>query len=164
MFLQDFTQWPFWILKWGDLTFSCQNSMCFLLITVKIKNGRRISKVQQYPEERKGGVWKTTSKRGRYLIVFFISLKISKIEWNKCWNFVTVLSNFSMVSLPNFCKAIFPIILFIILQTWLQGLDPNLQWGEAALALYEKEVGPKPEKVCHFGFFFLEHVFSENLE
>ena len=25
-----------------------------------------------------------------------------------------------------------------------------------ALTLYEKEVGPKPEKVCHFGF--LKHV------
>ena len=29
-----------------------------------------------------------------------------------------------------------------------------------ALALYEKEVGPKPEKVCHLEFF-LEHMLSE---
>ena len=65
-----------------------------------------------------------------------------------------------MVSLPNFRKGIFPIILFIILQTWLQGLDPNLQWGDAALALYEREVGPKPEKVCHHDFPF-KHVFFE---
>ena len=28
-----------------------------------------------------------------------------------------------------------------------------------ALALYEEEVGPEPEKVCHFGF--CEHVLLE---
>ena len=32
----------------------------------------------------------------------------------------------------------------------LQGLDPNLTSYEAALALYKREVGQKPEKVCHF--------------
>ena len=32
----------------------------------------------------------------------------------------------------------------------LQGLDPSLIGYEAALALYEREVGQKPEKVCHF--------------
>ena len=37
----------------------------------------------------------------------------------------------------------------------LQGLNPELSGYEAALALYEREAGPKPEKVCHLGFFFL---------
>ena len=32
----------------------------------------------------------------------------------------------------------------------LQGLDPELSGYEAVLALYEREVGLKPEKVCHF--------------
>ena len=53
----------------------------------------------------------------------------------------------------NFCKGTLPIILFIIWQTCLQGLDPNLRFGEAALALYEKEVGPQPKKVRHLEFF-----------
>ena len=38
----------------------------------------------------------------------------------------------------------------------LQGLDPRLSGYEAALALYDREAGPKPEKVCHL--FFFEHV------
>ena len=38
----------------------------------------------------------------------------------------------------------------------LQGLDPSVSGYEAALALYEREAGPKPEKACHFVFF--EHV------
>ena len=37
----------------------------------------------------------------------------------------------------------------------LQGLDPSLSSYEVALALYEREAGPKPEKVCHF---FFEHM------
>ena len=135
--------------------------MCFLSIILEganffvfeKKNGRRISKVQGHSEEGKGGVSKTTSERGRYPIISFISIGLSKIKWNKCWNLVTVLSNFSVISSSNFYNGIFPIIVLILLQTWLQGLDPNLQWGEAALALYEKEVGPKPEKVCHLDFF-----------
>ena len=32
---------------------------------------------------------------------------------------------------------------------------------EAVLALYERKVGPNPEKVCHF--FFSEHVLLEDL-
>ena len=44
----------------------------------------------------------------------------------------------------------------------LQGLDPKLSGYEAALALYEREVGPKPEKVCHFSFF--EHVLLTELD
>ena len=42
----------------------------------------------------------------------------------------------------------------------LQGLDPNLGAYQAAVALYEKEEGPQPEKVCHFGFL-LKHVRSK---
>ena len=44
----------------------------------------------------------------------------------------------------------------------LQGLDPKLSRYEAALKLYEREVGPKPEKVCHFIFF--EHVLLTELD
>ena len=47
----------------------------------------------------------------------------------------------------------------MLLKILLQGLDPNLQGHQAALALYEKEVGPKPKKVHHFGF--LKHVLLE---
>ena len=43
----------------------------------------------------------------------------------------------------------------IVLLDILWGLDPELSSYEAALALYEREVGPKPEKVCHF--FFRTH-------
>ena len=43
----------------------------------------------------------------------------------------------------------------------LQGLDPNLRGYQAALTLYEREEGLQPEKVCHFAFFFLEHMLSE---
>ena len=49
-----------------------------------------------------------------------------------------------------------------ILKTWLQGLDPNLVWSEAALVLYE-EVGPKLEKVHHFEIFS-STCSQENLE
>ena len=38
----------------------------------------------------------------------------------------------------------------------LQGLNPGLSRYEAALALYEREAGLKPEKVHHFVFF--KHV------
>ena len=34
-----------------------------------------------------------------------------------------------------------------------------MQGHVVAHALYEKEVGPKPEKVCHFGF--LKHMLLE---
>ena len=44
----------------------------------------------------------------------------------------------------------------------LQGLDPKLSGYEAALRLYEREVGPKPEKVCHFVFF--KHVLLMELD
>ena len=40
----------------------------------------------------------------------------------------------------------------------LQGLDPKLSGYKAVLALYEREVGPKPEKVCHLVFFPSEHM------
>ena len=32
----------------------------------------------------------------------------------------------------------------------LLGLDPNTSWYEVVLQLYKREVGPRPEKVCHF--------------
>ena len=41
----------------------------------------------------------------------------------------------------------------------LQGLDPNLRGYDAMLALYEREVGSQPKKVCHF--VFLEHMLLE---
>ena len=44
----------------------------------------------------------------------------------------------------------------------LQGLNPGLSRYEATLALYEREAGPKPEKVCHFVFF--EHVLLTELD
>ena len=44
----------------------------------------------------------------------------------------------------------------------LQGLNPGLNGYEAALALYEREAGPKPEKVCHFVFF--KHVLLMKLD
>ena len=50
----------------------------------KIKNGGRIPKVQGHSEEGKGEVSKTTSERGRYPIISFISIGLGKIEWNKC--------------------------------------------------------------------------------
>ena len=42
----------------------------------------------------------------------------------------------------------------------LQGLDPNLRGYQATVALYQKEEGPQPKKVCHFGFL-LKHVLSK---
>ena len=73
----------------------------------------------------------------------------------------------------KFCNGFAKLFLFFffqgnlsnykILKTWLQGLDPNLGWSEAALVLYEKEVGPKPEKVCHFEIFS-SMCSQENLE
>ena len=44
----------------------------------------------------------------------------------------------------------------------LQGLNPKLSRYEAALALYEREAGLKPEKVCHFVFF--EHMLLMELD
>ena len=40
----------------------------------------------------------------------------------------------------------------------LYGLDLELSGYKVALVLYEREVGPKPEKVCHFSF---EHMVSK---
>ena len=48
--------------------------------------------------------------------------------------------------------------LFILLQC----IDPRLSGYKAALALYEREAGPKPEKVCHFVSF--EHVLLMELD
>ena len=45
----------------------------------------------------------------------------------------------------------------------LQGLDPTLTSYEAALALYEREVGQKPEKLCHF-FFQARSFFKKKVE
>ena len=67
--------------------------------------------------------------------------------------------NFSLISPSNFAVKFLSIILLIPLKILLQGLDPNLCAHQAAFTLYEKEVGPKPKKVCHFGF--LEHVLLE---
>ena len=44
----------------------------------------------------------------------------------------------------------------MFLKILLQGLDPGLSGYEVVLALYEREAGPKPEKVCHL--VFPEHV------
>ena len=54
--------------------------------------------------------------------------------------------------------VISPMYLFIL----LQGLNPKLSGYKAALALYEREMGPKPEKVCHFVFF--EHALLTELD
>ena len=45
----------------------------------------------------------------------------------------------------------------------LEGLNPELSKYEGNIkALYEREAGPKPEKVCHFVFF--EHMLLMELE
>ena len=44
----------------------------------------------------------------------------------------------------------------MFLKILLQGLDPGLSGYQAALALYDREMGKKPEKVCHL--VFLEHM------
>ena len=50
----------------------------------------------------------------------------------------------------------------MFLKILLQGLDPGLSGYEAALALYEREVGPKLEKVCHLAF--PEHMLLKEFE
>ena len=58
----------------------------------------------------------------------------------------------------GFCN--FPFLNFMVCSLqhglWVifYGLDLELSSYEVVLALYEREVGPKPEKVCHF----FEHV------
>ena len=49
----------------------------------------------------------------------------------------------------------------MFLKILLQGLDPNLSGYKVALALYECEVGKKPEKLCHL--VFLEHVLFRKI-
>ena len=39
----------------------------------------------------------------------------------------------------------------------LQGLNAELSGYVVTLELYEREAGPKPEKVCHFVFYTLLH-------
>ena len=49
----------------------------------KKKNGGRIPEILRYVKERKGGVSKTASERGRCLVVPFISIELDNIEWSK---------------------------------------------------------------------------------
>ena len=44
----------------------------------------------------------------------------------------------------------------MFLKILLQGLDSGLSGYQAALALYERQAGKKPKKVCHL--VFPEHV------
>ena len=48
------------------------------------------------------------------------------------------------------------------LKILLQGLDPSLSGYEVALALYEREEGPRPENVCHL--VFPEHMLLKEFE
>ena len=71
--------------------------------------------------------------------------------------------NYDLISLSYFAVE-FLQLYPSALKKLLQGLDPNLRGYQAALALYKKEEGPQPEKVCHFGFFFLSTCSQKNLE
>ena len=67
--------------------------------------------------------------------------------------------NYDLIAFSSFYSVVSPIVSVFLKKILLQGLDPNLRGYDAMLALYEREAGPRPKKVCHF--IFLEHMLLE---
>ena len=72
--------------------------------------------------------------------------------------------NYDLISLSNFAVEFFSNYILVLQKILFQGLDPNLRGYQAALALYKKEEGLQPKRVCHFDFFFLSTCSPKNLE
>ena len=120
-----------------------------------LKHGQRPSKIQRYLELGKEGIQETVGERGKYLLVLSSRSKKQDFKPNGVGVFITNLAKiYHLISAQNLWYNLQLYHCFIL----LQGLNPVLSGYEAALALYEREVGPKPEKVCHL--FFGAHVLN----
>ena len=82
----------------------------------------------------------------------FLSFQFIKEKPDLKWVWLDIVMNFAILLLNLMVCS-----LYHSLWQLFKGLDQGLSSYEVVLALYEREVGPKPEKVHHF----FEHVVSK---
>ena len=141
--------------------------MCFLLGILErgkflvhdnkksIKNGRRVPKIQRHLEEGKRGVSKTVNKRGRYLVVSLYFNRNKQYRMGGMLKFLsTVLLNFSVISLLNFCNGISLIILLIPLKHDHRGWIQICEGMERPLLCMKKRWDCSLKRYAILIFFF----------